>query len=95
VGYTSMWSIAEAIRKARSTDTEALIRAMRGLQVDSPFGRFTYRASDHQATMGAYVGVTAVNQGRGVMKDFRYVDGTAVLPSDAQVRTLRPADAQQ
>ncbi len=95
VGYATMWSIAEAIKKAKSTDTEKLIAAMRGLQVDSPFGRFTYRAVDHQATMGAYVGTTTVNQGRGVMKDFRYIDGTAVLPSDAEVRKMRPADAMQ
>jgi branched-chain amino acid transport system substrate-binding protein len=90
-----MMSIAAGIRKAGSTDTEKMIAAMRGLQVDSPMGKFTYRAIDHQATMGAYIGVTTVNQGRGVMKDFRYIDGTAVLPSDAEVRKLRPADAMQ
>ncbi len=95
VGYATMWSIAEGIKKAKSTDTEKLIVAMRGLQVDSPFGKFTYRAVDHQATMGAYVGTTTVNQGRGVMKDFRYIDGTAVLPSDAEIRKMRPADAMQ
>jgi branched-chain amino acid transport system substrate-binding protein len=95
VGYATMMSIAEGIKKAKSTDTEKLIAAMRGLQVDSPMGKFTYRAVDHQATMGAYVGTTTVNQGRGVMKDFRYIDGTAVLPSDAEVRKLRPADAMQ
>ena len=90
-----MMSLAEAIRKAGSTDTEKLVEAMRGLQVNSPFGRFTYRAIDHQATMGAYVGTTAINLGRGVMKDFRYIDGATVLPSDAEVRKLRPAEAMQ
>ena len=95
VGYATMMSIAEGVKKARSTDTEALIAAMRGLQVDSPMGRFTYRAIDHQATMGAYVGVTTVNQGRGVMKNFRYIDGAAVQPTDAEVRKMRPADAIQ
>jgi hypothetical protein len=29
------------------------------------------------------------------MKDFRYIDGAAVLPSDAESRKLRPADAMQ
>jgi len=42
--------------------------------------------------MGAFIGVTAVNQGRGVMKDFRYIDGAQVLPSEAEVRKLRPQD---
>jgi branched-chain amino acid transport system substrate-binding protein len=95
VGYSTMMSIAAAVKKAGSTDTEKLIAAMRGLQVDSPFGKFTYRAIDHQATMGAFVGTTTVNQGRGVMKDYRYIDGAAVLPSDAVVRAKRPADAMQ
>ena len=92
VGYTSLMSLAAAIRKAGSTDTEKVIAAFRGLQLDTPFGPVTYRAQDHQATMGAYVGTTAVNQGRGVMKDFRYIDGAAVMPSDAEVKKLRPAD---
>lgn len=95
VGYSSMMSIAEAIRRAKSTDTEALIKAMRGMPMDSPFGKFVWRAIDHQATMGAYVGTTTVNQGRGVMRNFRYVDGAAVQPPDAEVRRMRPADAMQ
>ncbi len=92
VGYSTLVSIAAAIRKAGSTDTEKVIAAFRGLQADSPFGRITWRAADNQATMGAFVGQTAINQGRGVMKNFRYVDGAAVLPPEAEVRKLRPAD---
>jgi len=95
VGYVSMMSLAQAIRKAGSTDTEKVIAALRGLPMESPMGRFTWRALDHQATLGAYVGTTAVHQGRGVMKDFRYIDGAAVQPPDADVRKMRPADAMQ
>ena len=91
VGYASMMSIAAAIKKAGGTDTEKMIAAFRGLQVDTPMGRISYRPQDHQSTMGAYVGVTAVNQGRGVMKNFRYIDGATVMPSDADVAKLRPA----
>ena len=91
VGYTSLHSLAAAIRKAGSTDTEKMIAAFANLTLSSPFGPIRYRASDNQSTMGAYVGVTALNQGRGVMKDFRYIDGAAVLPSDDEVRKLRPA----
>ena len=92
VGYASLMSIAAAIRKAGSTDTEKMIVAFRGLQVDTPMGKVSYRAQDHQSTMGAWIGQTAVNQGRGVMKNFRYVDGASVQPSDAEVKKLRPAD---
>jgi branched-chain amino acid transport system substrate-binding protein len=70
-----------------------MIAAFAGLKVDSPFGPFEYRASDHQATMGAYVGKIALEKGKGTMTDFKYVDGLSVLPSDAEVKKLRPADA--
>ena len=64
---------------------------MKGLAVDTPFGRVTYRALDHQSTMGAYVGKTAVRDGKGVMVDWRYADGKDFLPGDDEVRRLRPA----
>jgi branched-chain amino acid transport system substrate-binding protein len=92
VGYTSVMTIAAAIKKAGSTDTEKLVDAMRGLQVESPLGRITYRPEDNQSTMGSYVGRTALKDGKGVMVDFRYVDGATVQPTDAEVKALRPAE---
>ena len=91
VGYSTMKSLAAGIAKAGSTDTDKLIAAFEGLKLDSPFGPFEYRASDHQATMGAYVGKIALENGKGTMVDFKYVDGASVLPSDAEVKKLRPA----
>ncbi len=91
VGYASLMSVAAAIKKAGSTDTEKMVAAFKGLQVDTPLGRISYRPQDNQSTMGAYVGVTTVNQGRGIMKNFRYIDGSAVMPPDAAVAKLRPA----
>jgi branched-chain amino acid transport system substrate-binding protein len=91
VGYVTMQSIAAGIAKAGSTDTEKLITAFKGLKVDSPFGPFTYRASDHQATMGAFVGKIALENGKGTMSDFKFVDGASVLPGDDEVKKLRPA----
>ncbi|HMK71288.1 MAG TPA: ABC transporter substrate-binding protein [Xanthobacteraceae bacterium] len=91
VGYVTMKSLAAGIAKAGSTDTEKLVDAFRGLKVDSPFGPIVYRASDHQATMGAFVGKIALKNGHGTMTDFKYVDGASVLPPDAEVKKLRPA----
>jgi branched-chain amino acid transport system substrate-binding protein len=93
VGYVTIKSIAAGIAKAKSTETEKLVEAFAGLQLDSPFGPFSYRASDHQATMGAYVGKLALEGGKGTMVDFKYVAGKDVLPSDADVKKLRPAEA--
>jgi branched-chain amino acid transport system substrate-binding protein len=91
VGYLTGKSLAAGIAKAGSTDTEKLIAAFRGLKVDGPFGPFHYRASDHQATLGAFVGKIALKDGHGTMTDFKYVDGSSVLPSDAEAKKLRPA----
>jgi branched-chain amino acid transport system substrate-binding protein len=91
VGYATIKSIAAALNKAKSTDTEKVIAAFKNLPVSSPFGPMIYRAQDNQATMGAFVGRIGLEGGKGVMKDYYYVDGAKVLPSDAEVAKLRPA----
>ena len=93
VGYLTIKSLAAGISKAGTTDTEKLVAAFRGLQMDGPFGRFMFRAVDHQSTLGAFVGKIGLKNGAGTMVDFKYVDGAAVLPSDAEVRKLRPSAA--
>ena len=96
VGYNAIQSLAAGIKKANSTDTEALIKAFRCLQVATPWGPITYRAQDHQSTMGAFVGKTTYSKEmqRGIMTHFYYADGKDYQPSDAQVKQLRPASAQ-
>lgn len=92
VGYATIMSIAEGVRKAGSTDTEKMIQAFKGLSLMSPFGPITYRSEDHQSTMGGYVGKTKNDGGKGVMVDFRYVDGKDVQPSAQDVAKWRPAE---
>lgn len=92
VGYSTIMAAAAAIRRAGSTDTEKLVAAMAELGVDTPFGRIVFRGIDHQSTMGAYVGRTAVKDGKGVMVDWRYANGKDFLPSDDIVKRLRPAE---
>lgn len=91
VGYSAIKSLAAGIAKAGSTDTEKLIAAFEGLSVDTPFGRILYRPLDHQSTMGAYVGRTKNDGGKGVMVDYRYLDGAKFMPPDDVVRKLRAA----
>jgi branched-chain amino acid transport system substrate-binding protein len=92
VGYITVKSIAAGIAKAGSADTEKLVSAFANLKVDTPAGPITFRASDHQSTMGAWVGKTAVEKGKGTMVDIKYIDGASVLPSDAEVRKLRSGE---
>ncbi|WP_286996832.1 MULTISPECIES: ABC transporter substrate-binding protein [Comamonas] len=96
VGYNAIQSLAAGITKAGSTDTEALIKAFKGLNVNTPWGPITYRAQDNQSTMGAYVGTTTYSKElqRGIMTNFYYADGKDFQPTDAAVKKLRPASAQ-
>jgi branched-chain amino acid transport system substrate-binding protein len=89
VGYSSMYTVANALRKAGSTDSEKLVAALTGLQMETPFGPITYRALDHQSTMGAYVGQLTRKGDKGVMVNWRYADGGAFQPSDREIRALR------
>jgi branched-chain amino acid transport system substrate-binding protein len=92
VGYSVAMSAVEAIRKAGSLDQEKLVAAMANLPVNTPFGTVTYRALDHQSTMGAYVGRIGLKDGKGIMTDWRFVDGKDALPSDEEVKKMRPAN---
>ena len=92
VGYTTMKSIAAILAKAGAADPDKMIAAAEGIGVDSPFGPITFRKIDHQSTLGAFVGKTTVEDGKGVMTDFHYRDGAQYLPSDAEVAKLRPAE---
>ncbi len=89
VGYAALYTAANALRKAGSADAEKLIAALKGLQMETPFGPITYRALDHQSTMGAYVGQLAKKNGKGAMVNWRYADGASFQPPVEEVRALR------
>src|SRR5688572_1698839 len=89
VGYSAVHTVANAIRKANSAETEKLVEALKGMEMQTPFGRIVWRAIDHQSTMGAYVGQLARKDGKGVMVNWRYADGAKYQPSDEEIRKLR------
>ena len=92
VGYSTIMTAAAGMKKAGSLDSEKLVAAMKGLPVDTPFGKITFRALDHQSTMGAYVGRTALKGGKGVMTSWSYADGAKYLPADEVIKKLRPGE---
>src|SRR5881398_3696394 len=61
------------------------------LKVETPIGSITFRASDGQSTMGAWVGTTKLDakRGVGVLVNYEYVPGDRVLPSDDEVKKMR------
>ncbi|MEI6202427.1 MAG: ABC transporter substrate-binding protein [Enhydrobacter sp.] len=92
VGYSTVMSAVAVIKKAGVLDQEKLVAAMANLSVGTPFGTVTYRTLDHQSTMGAYVGRIGLKDGKGIMTDWRFVDGKDALPSDDEVKKMRPAN---
>ena len=89
MGYITMKSIAAGIAKAGTTETEALVKAFEGLDLATPSGPITFRAIDHQSTLGIYLGNTAMKDGKGSMSDYVYIDGAKLQPGDDEVRALR------
>ena len=53
-GMAAGIAAVEAIKKARSTDSERLISAMEGMSFETPKGYMTFRKEDHQAMQDMY-----------------------------------------
>jgi len=92
VGYTMIKAAAAGVAKAKSLESAKLVEAFKGLPVDTPFGKISFRAEDHQSTMGAFVGKTKNEGGKGVMVDYTYLDGAKFQPPAAEVAKSRSKD---
>ncbi len=89
VGYSTMKATAAILAHAKSLSAEDLIKAGEGAKFDTPLGEVSFRPGDHQSTMGAYVGTTALKDGKGVMVDWSYKDGEKYLPSIEEIKKQR------
>ena len=90
VGYSLIQAIAAGLSRAGGMTPDQLAGGFAGAAFETPFGQALFRPLDHQSTLGTFLGKTALKDGKGVMVDWRYVDGAAVMPPDAEVRKLRP-----
>src|SRR6059036_2154574 len=75
-GYIGMQFLTEAIKKAGSTDSDKVSKALLGLTVDTPVGALTIREKDHQANRGQLYGKTVKDAKYpfAIMKPVTYVD---------------------
>jgi len=76
--YGVVYFYKAAAEKAKTTDTDKLRTAMRGLEWDTPQGKKTMRAGDHQAILDMY----AVKIEGGKFKIAGTVTGTAAVGPD-------------
>lgn len=77
-GMAAAGAVVTALKKAGSTDTEKLIKAMEGMWFDTPKGRMQFRKEDHQALQVMYHFVSknfkGVNHGVPVLKKVIGID---------------------
>src|SRR5438270_7236317 len=80
-GYIGMQFLAEAIKKAGSTDSDKVSKALLGLTVETPIGPQTIREKDHQANRGQLYGKTVKDPRYpfAIMKPVQYVDPTKFM----------------
>jgi branched-chain amino acid transport system substrate-binding protein len=80
-GYTGMQFLAEGIKKAGSTDSDKVAKALLGLTIDTPIGKQTIREKDHQANRGQLYGkmVKDSKYPFAIMKPIEYVDPTKFM----------------
>lgn len=64
MGYASILALTEGIKKAGSTKSDKVAKAMLGLPFDTPIGRLTFNAKTHETEMGEFWGQ--------MVKDDRY-----------------------
>ena len=80
-GYIGMQFLTEAIKKAGSTDSDKVSKALLGLTIETPIGQQTIREKDHQANRGQLYGKTVMDPKYPfpIMKPVTYVNPTKFM----------------
>jgi branched-chain amino acid transport system substrate-binding protein len=96
-GYASTYIIAEAIKRAKSTDTDKVIGALdEGYEMQFPWGKVVMRGCDHQAIPPQWVGKVKMNaQGKPVLGEVEEHPGQELIRSCEEVAKIRAAAAMQ
>ena len=85
-GFAAASAVLTAVKAAKSTDTEALIKAMEGLSFDTPKGTMTFRKEDHQAVQEMYHFKVKANATGNDLLDLVGVIPASELPIPVRVK---------
>ena len=90
MAYDTVYLIKASIEKAKTVETEAVIKAMEGMSLDSLRGKFSVRALDHMGTVPCYQGTIAKdpNYPFKIWKDMSRIPGDQVIRPEAGVREI-------
>ena len=96
-GYASAYIIAEAIRRAKSTDTDKVIAALdEGFDMQFPWGKVVMRGCDHQAIPPQWVGKVKMSaEGKAVLADVEEQHGEELIRSCAEIAKSRATVAEK
>jgi len=92
MAYDGLIALTEAIKKANSTDSEKVVKAIEGLKFKSLRGERYIRPEDHMANVGIYVGTTAKDAKYPdflIMKDVKEVPAEELWLSVEEVKKLQ------
>ncbi|MCJ7686523.1 MAG: ABC transporter substrate-binding protein [Desulfobacteraceae bacterium] len=92
-GFCSAMFLTKAITKAGSVKTEAVIKALEGLTIETAVGPVRMRGCDHQAITPAFWGQVANVPGYPfpVMKDIVMTPAKKVIPTCKEIAAARKA----
>ena len=81
VGYQSIVAIAEGVKKAGSTDSDKVSKALEGLTFDTPVGKRTFNAKTHETEAGEFWSqmVKDPKSPIAIMKKAEYVEPAPLL----------------
>jgi branched-chain amino acid transport system substrate-binding protein len=90
MAYDTLYLFKAAIEKAKTIETEAVIKAMEGTSLDGLRGKFTIRPLDHMGTVPCYQGTIAKdpNYPFKIWKDISRIPGEEVIRPEAGVREI-------
>ena len=88
--YDAVYLLKAAIEKAKTIETEAVIKAIEGMPFDGLRQKFSVRALDHMATVPCYQGTIAKDPKYPfkTWKDLSRVPGEEVIRPEASVREI-------
>jgi branched-chain amino acid transport system substrate-binding protein len=88
--YVGVRLLATATNTAGSTDSNAVIDALRGLEYEAPMGKLLLRSQDHQAVVNVTWGKTAASPNY----DFRILDPIRVFEGNSVARPVEATGCQ-
>jgi branched-chain amino acid transport system substrate-binding protein len=89
--FMSMQFLNEAIKKAGTIDTEKVVDALDGLQVETLVGAARMRPFDHQGATPHWVGKAKWDpqMKMGVLSDYVKLESEQFLPTEAEIKKAR------